>query len=142
MSAFCGSTSHHVGGSAEVIGARSSEIFREAATRLGDLAQLALARGHRAADILIVCIVVDSSWRPLVDALLPGHDWQAARDRGEIPVCQGSVPRQGTVDRLCEVVPEIAPALRQSPPPGQLHVVVCVEGGASLFVVTPRSEPC
>ena len=34
----------------------------------------------------IMYIEVDSSWRDIVDMLMPGHDWQPYRTNGGIPI--------------------------------------------------------
>lgn len=47
-------------------------------------------------DLVIVVINVDDPNGGLIaDALMPGHDWQAYRDRGELPIARGLAARAG-----------------------------------------------
>lgn len=108
--------------------------------RLSELAARAGAKGHAAKDILIVCIDVDTSWRDVVDELMPGYDWQAYRDRGELPIARGSVMRAGFGDYLCAAVPDIAHLIRSAPPPGMWHAVVMTAGNATVYLVESKPE--
>lgn len=104
--------------------------------RLGELAHRAIQRGMGINDFVTVCIDVDDpSWRNLVDELMPDHDWDAYRARGEKPIARGTV-QASIVGYLSEVVPDIAPALKGNLPPGKARVVVMGNGGASVYHVT------
>jgi len=112
-------------------------LYRQNEDRLGELAHRAIQKGMGVNDFVTVCIDVDDpSWTELVDELMPGHDWDAYRARGEKPVARGTV-NASIVDYLSEVVPDITPALRGNLPPGKARVIVMGNGGASVYHVTP-----
>jgi hypothetical protein len=119
-------------------------LFEVNRGRLAQLAHRALGRGLAARDLLIVCIEVDA-WREVVDALMPGRDWQPERDRGETPIARGSAMREGLAEVLSALVPDIAHVLKSRPPPGALHAValgsVAGRGWGSVFVLVPQPEP-
>jgi hypothetical protein len=53
-------------------------------------------KGLSPADIVIVILNVDDSHGgPIADMLMPGHDWQEFRDRGETPYARGLATREG-----------------------------------------------
>ena len=58
-------------------------------------------RGDDPKDVVIVLVNVDDpNGRIVGDALMPGFDWQAIRDRGEIPFARGLAGRAGIQDML------------------------------------------
>lgn len=76
-----------------------------------------------------ICIDVDdSTWTQLVDALMPGQDWEQFRTRGEKPVARGVVPRKLVVDLVADVYPAAG-----EPPDGAFTAVFA--GGGVMFVV-------
>ncbi len=78
----------------------------------------------------VVCIDVDDPvWSWLVDLLMPGHDWQAFRNRNEKPVARGVVP----IGLLRDAVAECYPASSGEFRTDQVNIVVCAAGGASVF---------
>ncbi|MDO8664899.1 MAG: hypothetical protein Q7K44_05170 [Candidatus Liptonbacteria bacterium] len=53
-------------------------------------------RGMTAAQAVIVLLNVDDvHGGPLADILMPGHNWQEIRDRGEVPFARGLAMREG-----------------------------------------------
>jgi len=55
-----------------------------------------LQRGMTPAEVVIVLINVDTEiGSVLADHLMPGADWQAMRDRGEVPFARGLAMREG-----------------------------------------------
>ncbi len=44
-------------------------------------------------------------------ALMPGHDWQAYRDAGQVPVARGLAMREGVVEFLRQCFPDLADKL-------------------------------
>jgi len=62
------------------------------AERISHFRQRIEERGDSPNDMMIVIINVDDNEMSagLADALMPGHDWQAYRDRGEVPFAPGS----------------------------------------------------
>ena len=117
--------------------AEREAFYRLNEVRLGELAHRAIQRGMKPDEFVTVCIDVDDpSWTDLVEVLMPGHDWDAYRARGEKPVARGTV-RADITEYLCEVVPNIAPALTRDLPPGKARCIVMGNGGASVYHITP-----
>lgn len=55
-------------------------------------------------DVMIVVINVDTEIGGLLaDALMPGHDWQAVRDAGQVPFARGLAGRPTMVDFVARV---------------------------------------
>jgi len=53
-------------------------------------------KGLSPADIVIVILNVDDTHGgPIADMLMPGHNWQEFRDRGETPFARGLAEREG-----------------------------------------------
>jgi hypothetical protein len=72
------------------------QTFAENADRIEHFERRITELGQTAAVLVIVVVAVDDPLgRPLADALMPGHDWQAFRDRGEIPFARGLAARDG-----------------------------------------------
>jgi hypothetical protein len=89
----------------------------------------------------IVAVVIDADdpvCAELVDVLMPNHDWQQYRDRGQSPIARGIVLVEGIVDYLCELVPDISSDLRKSPPEGLVRSVIMAEGSVSVYYIDPR----
>lgn len=121
-------------------------VAREALWRLNRerLAELAWRAIHikkmKPEDFLVVCIDVDDpAWTDLVDALMPGHDWDAYRKRGEAPIARGSVDRATAGEYLARVIPGIANRLRH-PQKGEIQVMVLAAGGGSMYLVEPKED--
>lgn len=67
-------------------------------------------RGLGAQDVVILLINVDDAkGAVLADAAMPGHDWQAIRDQGQIPFARGLADREG-VQEFVDLVDEDASA--------------------------------
>ena len=116
------------------------EIFKSCEIDLSRLARSALNKGVGVSDFVIVCIDVDDlSWKGVVDHLIPNHDWQQIRDRGEIPIAQGTVSSD-FCDFIAEIVPDIEEALSEPIPEGQVYAFVMGAGGVSLYLIQPAPE--
>jgi len=70
--------------------------------------------GKTSDDVVIVLHVDDPQAGLLADLLMPGHDWQAYRDRGEVPVARGLAGRLGIQEALDNLDPEAGEKLRKS----------------------------
>lgn len=69
-----------------------SALYALQAEHLQELQQRAAAKAEPSA---VICIDLDDpEWTWLVDALMPGVEWQQYRDRGELPIARGIVPRE------------------------------------------------
>jgi hypothetical protein len=120
------------------------ELYVQNLERLEVLAWRAMhIRGLKPREFFVICINVDDpAWTDLAQELMPGHDWQEYRDRGETPVARGSVDRASVGGYLAHVCPAIAPAL-MNPDVSEkcIQVVVLDAGGAAVYEVVPRAEP-
>jgi hypothetical protein len=92
--------------------------------RLAELLERAKVKG---ADFCAICIDVDDpAWTTLVDVLMPGHDWDAYRKRGETPVARGVVPR-GIVEEAAKYYQAVLPL------PTEPFIAVFASGGISAL---------
>lgn len=113
-------------------------FYRENEERMRYFAQRIVDRRLSAQETLIVCIDVDDqTWTPLVDALMPGHDWQAIRDAGEHPVARGLAMSAGVAEGAEAVYPAVGDGFRRPLPEGQMRCAVFAAGGVSVFTVRP-----
>ena len=80
----------------------------------------------------VICIDVDDpTWTPLVDMLMPGHDWDAFRARGEKPFARGVVP----LELIETVAKEFYPAVGEfSSRDGVVNMAVFAAYGVSIFL--------
>ena len=112
-------------------------IFDLNEMRLAVLAGRALDRGLKADQFAVICIDVDDpTWTDEADILMPGHDWQQYRDRGEKPVARGSVLKD-FCNYIGKVVPAIADVLLKNVSEDCVQVIVLGGGGASIYIVNP-----
>ena len=92
-----------------------------------------VALGRSPEDTVIVLVQVDDVYGgPLAEALMPGHDWQAFRDRGEVPMARGLAGRKGIQAALERFDREAATKLRDMETLG-VAVVVVAHGVAEVF---------
>ena len=88
-------------------------------------------RGMTAGEAVIVLLNVDDvHGGPLADVLMPGFDWQAIRDRGEVPFARGLAMREGIQEALGSFDEEAATELRGM---DKVAVVVVDHGVAGVF---------
>lgn len=87
--------------------------------------------GRSADDVVIVLLNVDDpNGSALAEVLMPGHNWQEIRDRGEVPFARGLAGRDG-IQRVLDLLdPTAAEKLRTSTEPS---VVVLDYGVAEVF---------
>jgi hypothetical protein len=121
-------------------------VAREALWRLNQerLAELAWRAIHvkkmDPQNLLIVCIDVDDpAWTDLVEALMPGHDWDQYRRRGEAPIARGSVDLESIGGYLASVCPGLADSLN-NPKEGEIMAAVLAAGGGSIYLVEPKED--
>ena len=111
------------------------EVYSINRERLGELALRAKAKETADTQFAVICIDVDDkAWTPLVDILMPGHDWQEMRSQGMRPFARGVVPRG-----LIEEVAKMYPACGELPK--GMFSAVCAAGGITFFpeLVLPPS---
>jgi len=88
-------------------------------------------RGLNPQDTVITLVNVDDPHGSLLaHALMPGHDWQEYRDRGETPFARGLASREGMQAFLEEIDEEAASKLRDMT---DAAVVVVDYGVAEIF---------
>ena len=88
-------------------------------------------RGLTPAQAVIVLLNVDDvHGGPLAEVLMPGHNWQEIRDRGEVPFARGLAMRDGIQEVLSTFDKEAAEKLRSM---DGVAVVVVDHGVAEVF---------
>ncbi len=105
--------------------------FQQNADRVTHFSNRMLELGRTPEELVIVLLNVDDpNGGPLAEALMPGHDWQEYRDRGEIPFARGLVGRAGMEDVLGDFDKMAAAKLKGMT---ELAVVVVDRGVAEIF---------
>ncbi len=93
--------------------------------RIGHFRKRVVELGRTPKEVVIVVINVDDAFGGCVaELLMPGHDWQAYRDRGEVPFARGIADRGGLEDILGPYDPEAAKKLREWDDPTTAVVVI------------------
>jgi hypothetical protein len=93
--------------------------------------------GKDPADVSIVLLNVDDPLGgPIADSLMPGHDWQQYRDRGEVPFARGLAGREGMQSVLDEFSPAEGAKLRAAG--SAVTVIVMDHGVVEVFVGIER----
>lgn len=101
------------------------------ADRVAHFKQRLADRGMTASDAVIVLLNVDDvHGGPLAEVLMPGHNWQEIRDRGEIPFARGLAMREGIQEALGTFDKEAAEKLQGMT---EVAVVVVDRGVAEVF---------
>lgn len=112
------------------------EIMLANHARLTEMARKAIqANGLTPLEFVMTCIQVDDArWRGIVDALMPGYDWQQYRDRGEEPIARGSA-MSSLCEYLSEEMPDMAAALLEKPKDGFVKAIVLGEQGGTVYEI-------
>jgi hypothetical protein len=93
-------------------------------------------------DFVVICIVVDSRWRDLVDLLVPNATdahWQAFRDRGELPVARG-IALTGAINLILERLPDLRPAFEEPYPEGTARCVALDDSGGTVYQIVAQAQ--
>ena len=88
--------------------------------------------------IVVVINVDDPTFTNLANYLTPNRDWQAARDRGELPIAFGSCS-WGVAELIKEICPDVANAIDAGPPNGHLFAII-MASGVSVYSVPYNEE--
>lgn len=105
--------------------------FDANAERAAHFARRIRERGDDPAVMGIVILAVDDPHGGLIaEGLMPGFDWQAIRNRGEVPFARGIVERAGIADAIGLFDTEAAEKARSMP--GVVAIVVD-NGVADVF---------
>ena len=78
--------------------------------------------------VLVILDADDQLGGALAEHLMRGHDWQQYRDKGQIPLARGLAMREGIVEVLRGVLPELA---RQLETEEELALLI-LHGGTGL----------
>ena len=106
-------------------------IFDSQSERIAHFVKRIHSRNLTAEDVVIVLLQVgDSNGFMITDILMPGHDWQSCRDRGEIPFARGIAGREGIQKAIDSFDIEAGNKLRQM---DGIAVVVVDHGVAEVF---------
>lgn len=89
------------------------------------------ARAKPTATVVVTIDVDDQRWQPLVERLMPGHDWDAYRKRNEKPIARGLVHREP----MEQLVAEFYPAAGELGP----GCPILVFGAGGVLIVQDRS---
>jgi hypothetical protein len=100
-----------------------------------------ILRGRKPQDFIVICIDVDDKyWRDFVDYLMPGHDWQAIRNRGQAPIARGTVESEGYINFVCNCCPEVTSAFQMPLEPNCAYAVV-MSHGVTVYQIEAAPEP-
>ena len=80
--------------------------------------------------VIVLLNVDDVHGGPLADALMPGHNWQEIRDKGEVPFARGLAMRDGIQEALSAFDKDAATKLQSI---SDVAVVVVDHGVAEVF---------
>lgn len=80
--------------------------------------------------VIVLLNVDDVHGGPLADVLMPGHNWQEIRDRGEVPFARGLAMRKGIQEALDTFDKDAAAKLKGM---ADVAVVVVDHGIAEVF---------
>ena len=106
-------------------------LFEINTDRIEHFKRRQVERGMTAEQIVIVLLNVDDvHGGEIANILMPNHDWQEIRDRGEIPVARGLATRAGIQSILDRFDTDAADKLRDMT---KLAVVVVDYGVAEIF---------
>ncbi len=98
--------------------------------RLAHFARRVRALGRDPTTLVIVVLEVDDPvGGALADALMPGHDWQAIRARGEMPVACGLAEKRGVAEAVRRVWGEDSSAKLLGVPAKSVAVCVIADRG-------------
>ncbi len=116
------------------------DLVLETKERLDHFVRRIVERGLTWEDAVVTCIQVDDHFGGmLTEALMPGHDWQAYRDRGETPCARGLAGREGIqaiLDEYDKLIPTNAGRwLRET----RTYALVAV--GYGTILVEPLDPP-
>jgi len=107
-------------------------LLQENADRIKHFVDRVAVLGKAPRDVVIVLLNVnDKVGCVLAEALMPGHEWQTFRDRGEIPVARGLAERAGIQAAIEEFDTEAGTKLKENP--DMLCVVTVQDGVAEVF---------
>jgi len=91
--------------------------------------------GNSPSEVCIVLIHVDAPYgAEIADALMPGFDWQAVRDAGQVPFARGLAAREGMTTIVGHIDPDTKQKMLDAGPDA-ICVVVVDHGTVEVFTV-------
>lgn len=118
---------------------------------LEELGRTAFARGYDGQTTVLLCLAVESSWRWLVNRMMPGYDWgpligHQRQDEQSTVMASGFQPREWLTEILVEHGIDIGAAFEDPPaPPGSFWVLVGFDAGLGMVLLDvppPDQETC
>ena len=107
-------------------------LAKAQADRVRHFVERVKVRDLRPEDVVITIINADDArGAVLAEALMPGHDWQAYHDRGEVPLARGLAGRGGVEDFITAFDEEAGRKLREMK--DDLVVVIVDRGVAEVI---------
>lgn len=86
---------------------------------------------------IVVINVDDKNGAPIAESLMPNHDWQIYRDRGEIPFALGIVYREGLDKEVAKFDKLTARKLTEA---ADLPILVINTGAAEVFIADIKNK--
>jgi hypothetical protein len=109
--------------------------YQDNADRLHQLANRAVEKEkEESSRQAVICIDVDDpAWTAVVDMLMPGHDWDAYRAKGQKPYARGVVPHNLCTDLVKAYYPAAGEAVD-----GVISIFVLAAGGIMIVTSVDR----
>lgn len=100
-----------------------------------------IAGNYTNTEIVLVCIEVDSMWRPLVEQLMPDHEdvWQQLRDSGHTPNAVGAID-WSICSTLARKFPDLAEIILEVPTTGIVKGIILTEQGCLVADILPQAD--
>ena len=121
--------------------AQRHQMLMLAGARMRELAHRALyVHNLDPASFVVICIAVDSRWRPLVECVMPDSDdeWQKARENGNQPVALGIV--RGLNRLIACQLPKLRGPLEEAPAFGKVKAAILDDNGGTVYEIEPFCE--
>ena len=120
--------------------AKRHEMVAQGIRQLQHLAYRAKSiHGQKNDEVVVVCIKMDSGWRPIVDALMPGYNWQEIRNLGQEPIARGTA-YFSVCQAIAKRLPGIANVLLEKPNDGYYKCIALDEGGCTVHEIQPIEQ--
>lgn len=113
-----------------------SALYVDNLLRIRHFVDRAVALGKSSSEVVILVLHVDDLFgKLLADELLPGTNWQAYRERREVPIARGLANRKGIEAYVIALDPELGAKLQAY---NGLAVVVVSRGEIAVFEAPPK----
>ncbi|KKS30632.1 MAG: hypothetical protein UV60_C0006G0039 [Parcubacteria group bacterium GW2011_GWA2_43_11] len=116
------------------------KMYTESYSRLQHFAWRALNVHKKSnTELVVVCIQVKSKWKPLVDFLMPGYDWEA-NHATNVELTAKGIAGWGICNIVAGMSPNIADAATKEPTEGHFKVFVLADGGVTIYEIEPKEH--